>query len=122
MIIFTRLNRSAIAINPDLIERVESTPDTLITLVDDKKFLVSESFEDVIDLINDFRAYVIARSSTIELSEIPRPTLHLVPTAAALSAEAAALPTEELESATDPGVGADVIDYLTALHSDTETT
>ena len=37
MIVLTRLNGHAFALNPDLIERAESTPDTVITLVDGKK-------------------------------------------------------------------------------------
>ena len=33
MITVTRRNGTAFALNPDLIERVEATPDTVITLV-----------------------------------------------------------------------------------------
>jgi len=79
MIIFTRLTGGTIAVNPDLIERAEETPDTVITLVDEKKFLVKESLEQVIQLIGDYRAYVIARSRSLEVVEVPHPTLHLVP-------------------------------------------
>ena len=56
MIVLNRLNGKAMALNPDLIERVETTPDTVVTLVDDKKFLVSESLTEVITLIADYRA------------------------------------------------------------------
>jgi flagellar protein FlbD len=79
VILFTRLNRTPIALNPDLIERVEANPDTVITLVDDKKILVMETLEQVIELIIDFRSYVIARSQNLEIVHDPRPTLHLVP-------------------------------------------
>lgn len=80
MILFTRLNGAAVAVNPDLIERAESTPDTVLTLVDDRKLLVSESMDQVIQLITDYRAYVIARARDLEVTEHPQPTLHLVPT------------------------------------------
>ena len=79
MIVLNRLNGKAVALNPDLIERVEATPDTVVTLVDDKKFLVSESLAEVIALITDYRAYVIARSTDLRIVEEPHPTLHVVP-------------------------------------------
>jgi flagellar protein FlbD len=79
MILFTRLNRGAIAVNPDLIERAESTPDTVITFVDDKKLLVAEPLDEVIRLITDYRAYVIARSRDLQVVEHPNPSLHVVP-------------------------------------------
>jgi flagellar protein FlbD len=122
MIVFTRLNQTAVAINPDLIERVEATPDTVITLVDDKKILVREAFEDVVNLITDYRAYVIARSATIEATEVPRPTLQLVPKPEVLSPEAVELGTSAVDDAVQRalGPGGDVIDYLAALDRDTE--
>jgi len=79
MIIFTRLTGGAIAINPDLIERAEETPDTVITLVDDKKFLIKEPLAEVIERIGDYRAYVISRSRTLEVVDNPNPVLQLVP-------------------------------------------
>ena len=51
MILLTRINGEAFALNPDLIERVEETPDTHITLVDGKHLMVTESLNDVIDAI-----------------------------------------------------------------------
>ena len=41
MITVTRLNGPAFALNPDLIERIESTPETVITLVDGAKYVVA---------------------------------------------------------------------------------
>ena len=43
MIVLTRLNRSRFAVNPDLIERVQATPDTTITMVDGATFVVTET-------------------------------------------------------------------------------
>ncbi|MEM8926223.1 MAG: flagellar FlbD family protein [Actinomycetota bacterium] len=79
MIVLTRLNGKAVALNPDLICRVEVTPDTVVTLVDDKKFLVEESLAEVIGLITDYRAYVIARSNDLRIVDEGIPTLHVVP-------------------------------------------
>ena len=41
MITVTRLNGPAFALNPDLIERIEATPDTVITLVDGANYVVA---------------------------------------------------------------------------------
>ncbi|MGH1504193.1 MAG: flagellar FlbD family protein [Acidimicrobiales bacterium] len=79
MIILHRLKDARVAINPDLVERVEANPDTVITLVDGKKLLVTESLEDVIALITDYRAYVLARSAAVEILEVPRPDLAIIP-------------------------------------------
>lgn len=80
MIVFKRLGGELIALNPDLIERVEATPDTVVTMVDATKFLVEETLEEVLTLITDYRAYVISRSNSLTVSQTGgRPTLHVVP-------------------------------------------
>jgi flagellar protein FlbD len=60
MIILTRLNGPAFALNPDLIERAEETPDTVVTLVDGKHYLVRESLKDLIEIVRRDRASVLA--------------------------------------------------------------
>jgi len=60
MIILTRLNGPAFALNPDLIERAEETPDTVVTLVDGKHYLIKESLKDLIEIIRNDRASVLA--------------------------------------------------------------
>ena len=42
MIEITRLNGSKITVNADLIETVEETPDTLITLTSGKKYILQD--------------------------------------------------------------------------------
>ena len=59
MILLTRLNGGQFVLNPDLIERVESTPDTVITLVDGKHYLVTEGLREVIDLVQRSRAALL---------------------------------------------------------------
>lgn len=77
MIKLTRLNGPSFVINSDLIERVEATPDTVITLVDGDRFLVSESVDEVIERVRRHRANVLALSQEIENS--PSPALRVVP-------------------------------------------
>ncbi len=66
MILVTRLNGPVFAVNPDLIERAEATPDTVITLVDGTKYVFSEPVVEIIARIRDFRASVIATAQALE--------------------------------------------------------
>ncbi|MCU1428416.1 MAG: flagellar FlbD family protein [Actinomycetia bacterium] len=78
MITVTRLNGPPFALNPDLIERVEATPDTVITLVDDAKYVVRESVEEIIARVRDSKAAVVAMSHMLEKGVSGAPNLHLV--------------------------------------------
>jgi flagellar protein FlbD len=60
VILLTRLGGPVFALNPDLVERADCTPDTVITLVDGKKYIVAESLPEVISLIRQFRATIVA--------------------------------------------------------------
>jgi len=48
MIALQKLNGEQFVLNSDLIECIESTPDTLVTLSNGKKFLVSNTIEDIV--------------------------------------------------------------------------
>jgi uncharacterized protein YlzI (FlbEa/FlbD family) len=66
VIILTRLgNGLQIAVNPDLIERAEHTPDTVITLIDGHKLVVEEPLDEVIRLIRNWRASIAAEAVTL---------------------------------------------------------
>jgi flagellar protein FlbD len=65
MITLSRLNGAAFAVNCDLIERVDASPDTVLTLVDGTRYIVSESLDEVIDRIRRFRAEIVAMSHDI---------------------------------------------------------
>jgi flagellar protein FlbD len=65
VITLTRLSGSVFALNSDLIERVDSTPDTVITLVDGTKYVVREGLADVVDAIRAYRGAVIAESARV---------------------------------------------------------
>ncbi|MFN8034886.1 MAG: flagellar FlbD family protein [Acidimicrobiia bacterium] len=80
MITLTRLNGPPLAINCDLIERAEATPDTVLTLVDGTKYVVSESVEEVVERVREFRASVIALANRLDVQLPPHgTTLRLVP-------------------------------------------
>ena len=55
MIKLTRLNGVQFFINPHLIEFMEKTPDTVITMLSEKKIIVKENCEEVIKKIIEYR-------------------------------------------------------------------
>jgi flagellar protein FlbD len=65
MIVVTRLNNSQFAINPDLIERIHSNPDTTLVMVDGAKYIILETMAEAIEKIAHYRARVIALTHEI---------------------------------------------------------
>jgi flagellar protein FlbD len=59
MIALTRLNHTSIVINSDLIEQIESTPDTVITLTTSQKIMVLETTGTVVERVLDFRRSIL---------------------------------------------------------------
>lgn len=55
MIKVTRLNHSELVVNAELIETVEATPDTVITLTSGKKLVVSEDVEEIVRRVMEYR-------------------------------------------------------------------
>lgn len=55
MIQLTRLNGQPIMVNADLIESVETTPDTVITLVSGNKLVVRDGMETIQERIIEFK-------------------------------------------------------------------
>ncbi len=55
MIRLTRLTRGPFLVNPDLIEHVEVTPDTVVTLTNGHQFVVLETAEEVLERVIAFR-------------------------------------------------------------------
>ncbi|MGY1831423.1 flagellar FlbD family protein [Geodermatophilus sp. SYSU D01180] len=66
MIRVTRLNGEHFALNPDLIERVEGHPDTVVFLVDGTKYVVSEDVDAVLDGIREYRASILATAYAMD--------------------------------------------------------
>ena len=77
MILLTRLNGVQFALNPDLIERADATPDTVVTLVDGTKYVVQESLKELMALMRDYRSTIVAGAQHITTSPEPEP-LHTV--------------------------------------------
>jgi len=59
MITVTKLNGRPMSLNPDLIERIETAPDTHIHLRNDTRYIVLESLEEITERILHYRASVI---------------------------------------------------------------
>ena len=55
MIEVTKINGSKVLINPDLMELVEETPDTVISFTTGRKIIVKESRQDVKNLVKSYR-------------------------------------------------------------------
>jgi len=66
MIKLTSLAGSELYINPDLIETIEETPDTHITLMNGNRYLVKEPARWVVERIIVFRARIIHRAETCQ--------------------------------------------------------
>ncbi|MGY1778987.1 flagellar FlbD family protein [Geodermatophilus sp. SYSU D01036] len=66
MIRVTRLNGEHFALNPDLIERVEGHPDTVVFLVDGTRYVVSEDVDAVLDEIREYRASILATAYAMD--------------------------------------------------------
>lgn len=70
MIQVTRINDTQFVINADWIETVESTPDTVITLTNGKKFVVAEKIEEIIDRVIEYKQKVFYLNRRINTSSI----------------------------------------------------
>jgi flagellar protein FlbD len=55
MVRLTRLNHAPMVLNSDLIERIDITPDTVITLTNGEILRVRESAEEVVRRIMEYR-------------------------------------------------------------------
>jgi flagellar protein FlbD len=73
MITLTRLSGSAFVLNSDLIERVDATPDSVITLVDGKKYVVKESLTEIIDAVREYRSTLVAVSAALADQPVEKP-------------------------------------------------
>lgn len=60
MIELTRLNGQTMVVNCDLMKYVESSPDTVLTLIHGEKIVVAETREEVIRRITAYRAALLA--------------------------------------------------------------
>ena len=69
MIKLSRLNRSELVLNAELIEILEATPDTVITLTNGHKLVVREGVDEVIERVINYqrRAHIPLVSREVNL-------------------------------------------------------
>lgn len=63
MISVTRFNDSTLIINADLIQTVEETPDTVITLTTGTKFIVKEKSKEIVDKVVEYKRRIFVKFS-----------------------------------------------------------
>ncbi|MDI9480857.1 MAG: flagellar FlbD family protein [Syntrophomonadaceae bacterium] len=61
MIYLTRLNGDKIMVNVDMLEMLEETPDTVVTLTTGKKIVVKESTRQIREQVIAFRKLIETR-------------------------------------------------------------
>lgn len=59
MIEVTKINGVKVLVNPDLIELVEETPDTVLTLTTGRKIIVKESRQEIKNLVILYRKDIL---------------------------------------------------------------
>ena len=60
MIELTRINGIKFSVNPDLIEVIETTPDTVVTLTTGRKLIIKESRQEVKNIVLSYKRDVYA--------------------------------------------------------------
>jgi flagellar protein FlbD len=70
MIPLTRLNGSPMWLNALLIETVEETPDTYVTLVTGKRLIVLEKAAEVVSLVKDYSREIGMHAATIKVQQM----------------------------------------------------
>jgi flagellar protein FlbD len=72
----TRLNGEHFVLNAELIQRVEGHPDTVITLRDDTKYVVTETVDQVVREVRDYRASIQAVAFQMDRGDHRLPAAH----------------------------------------------
>jgi flagellar protein FlbD len=71
VILVHRLQGEPLFVNADLIETVETAPDTIVTLIDGRKVLVSEPPDEVVARIQQYRAAILVAADDLRAGVIP---------------------------------------------------
>jgi len=66
MIYVTRLNHTPVVLNCDLIEHIETTPDTVISLTSGQKMIVLESADEIIDRVVRYRRSILSPDNSVQ--------------------------------------------------------
>lgn len=73
MIHVTRINHMPLVLNSDLIEHIESSPDTIVSLTNGQKLVVLESVDDVVQKVVEFRRSIYSGISMTDISQTKAP-------------------------------------------------
>ena len=60
MIHLTRINHRPLVVNAELIEHVETTPDTVVSMTTGEKFVVVETANEIVDRVIVYRRSILA--------------------------------------------------------------
>jgi flagellar protein FlbD len=58
MIVLTKINNVQISVNSDLIQYIEETPDTVITMMSNEKVVVRETMSEIIKKMVHYRRLI----------------------------------------------------------------
>ncbi|GIV00933.1 MAG: hypothetical protein KatS3mg014_2548 [Actinomycetota bacterium] len=79
MILVHRLRGEPMFLNDDLIETIEATPDTVVTLVDGKKLILADTPEELVERARLHRASILAAVEELRMAHrgevVPFPTM-----------------------------------------------
>ncbi|NFT47195.1 endoflagellar protein [Clostridium botulinum] len=59
MIQLTGMNREGFTLNAEHIEKIEQVPESLITLVNGKKYIVTETPDEIIEKVKKYKSDII---------------------------------------------------------------
>ena len=60
MIEVTKINGTKVLVNPDLIEVVEETPDTVVFFTTGRKIIIKQSRQEIKNLVKSYRKEIFA--------------------------------------------------------------
>jgi flagellar protein FlbD len=78
MILVHRLRGEPMYVNPDLVEAILATPDTVLVLIDGRRVLVEEAPEVIVERATSFRASLLVAADELRAAT---PALAIVPDA-----------------------------------------
>ena len=61
MILLHKINGTEFTLNPNLIEILEETPDTVITLINSRKYIIKETREEILNKIVEYQRSLFYR-------------------------------------------------------------
>ena len=76
MIAVHRLRGEPMFLNADLLESIEATPDTVLTLVDGRRIVVADSPDEIAERIVEFRASVLVSAAQLRGAATPVSPIH----------------------------------------------